>query len=206
MPIFAEKINIMTNTDSNKLVTDNLGYVVSIAKEYRDRGLSMDDLVSEGTMGMLQASKKFDSSKGKRFVSYAAGFIRESIEQAIAQQTGLYRIPKNEESKTEQRRAKAVSVDSPIPAGRQTNFTLLSVLEDKNAGRADDDLMNATVSDRLQRALNALDERERYVVASFYGIGRPHLTMMEIAQEHGLKRERVRQIRDKAVRKLKKQL
>ena len=194
----------MADNNSNKLVTDNLGYVVSIAKEYQNRGLSMDDLVSEGTIGMIEASRKFDATRGKRFVSYANGFIRSAIERAINEQASLYKVPRKEEESVRKQPQKALSVDQPLPIGSHNAFNLLHVLEDKNAIQADDELIENGISDELQWALNRLDEREKTIVSAFFGIGCPRQTMMEIAQANGLKRERVRQIRDKALRKMRK--
>ena len=194
----------MADKNSNKLVTDNLGYVVSIAKEYQNRGLSMDDLVSEGTIGMIEASRKYDATRGKRFVSYANGFIRSAIERAIDQQAGLYKVPHKDEEGAVKQPQKALSVDQPLPIGSRNAFNLLHVLEDKNAVHADDKLIEHGISDDLALALEHLDEREKTIVSAFFGIGCPRQTMMEIAQAHGLKRERVRQIRDKALRKMRK--
>lgn len=192
------------NTD--KLVTDNIGYVVTMAKQYAGRGVDMDDLISEGNMAMVDASRKFDPSKGKRFVSYAAPFIRHAMEQAIEQQAGLYRVPRSEANRDTKKRKMPVSVDQPIPIGSNTGFNLLSVLVNRNVKQADLNLEDEETTDKLNRALSVLDDREREVVTRYFGLGSASFTMAEIGEAMGLKRERVRQIRNKAIRKLRKQL
>lgn len=188
----------------DKLATDNIGYVVSMAKQYAGRGVAMDDLVSEGSMAMVEAARKFDASRGKRFVSYAAPFIRRAMEHAIEEQAGLYRVPRSEANRETKKRKMPVSVDEPIPLGSTNGFNLLSVLVNRNVRQADDVLQTSETEDGLNGLLGALDDREKEVVKRFYGLGTSSYTMAEIADNMGLKRERVRQIRDKAVRKLRK--
>lgn len=192
--------------ERDKLVTDNIGYVVTMAKQYAGRGVAMDDLISEGNMAMVDASRKFDPSKGKRFVSYAAPFIRHAMEQAIEQQAGLYRVPRSEATRETKKRKMPVSVDEPIPLGSKTAFNLLSVLVNKDVKRADLSLEDSETYDELKDKLNVLDEREREVISRYFGIGSAAFTMAEIGEAMGLKRERVRQIRNKAIRKLRKAL
>lgn len=192
--------------DKDKLVTDNIGYVVNMAKQYAGRGVDMDDLISEGNIAMIDAAKKFDATRGKRFVSYAAPFIRHAMEQAIEQQAGLYRVPRSEANRDTKKRKMPVSVDEPIPIGSSTGFNLLSVLVNGNVKQADLKLEDAETIDQLKNVLKVLDDREREVVTRFYGLGSASFTMAEIGEAMGLKRERVRQIRDKAVRKMKKAL
>lgn len=188
----------------DKLATDNIGYVVSMAKQYAGRGVAMDDLVSEGSMAMVEAARKFDASRGKRFVSYAAPFIRRAMEHAIEEQAGLYRVPRSEANRETKKRKMPVSFDEPIPLGSTNGFNLLSVLVNRNVRQADDVLQTSETEDGLNGLLGALDDREKEVVKRFYGLGTSSYTMAEIADNMGLKRERVRQIRDKAVRKLRK--
>lgn len=188
----------------DKLATDNIGYVVSMAKHYAGRGVAMDDLVSEGSMAMVEAARKFDASRGKRFVSYAAPFIRRAMEHAIEEQAGLYRVPRSEANRETKKRKMPVSFDEPIPLGSTNGFNLLSVLVNRNVRQADDVLQTSETEDGLKGLLGALDDREKEVVKRFYGLGTSSYTMAEIADNMGLKRERVRQIRDKAVRKLRK--
>lgn len=186
----------------NQLVSENLNFVKSLANQYRGKGLDFDDLVSEGYMAMVQASQKFDTSRGTQFVAYAAPFIRKAMEQAIDQQAGLYRVPKSERKFTPRSASKTVSIDAPLSVGNQ--YTLLDVLINKNALMADDNVGFRQMLDDLTDCIDTLDDREKEVVQKFYGIGKPHVTMAEIAEDMGLKRERVRQIRDKALRKIGK--
>lgn len=192
----------MKENDVNKLVGDNLNFVKSLANQYRGQGLDFDDLVSEGYMAMVQAASKFDASRGSQFVSYAAPFIRKAMQQAIEQQAGLYRVPKSERAPSQRSVSKAVSIDAPLSVGNQ--YTLLDILVNKDALMADDHAGFKQMLQDLMESLDTLDEREREVVRKFYGIGTPHVTMAEIAEDMGLKRERVRQIRDKALRKVSK--
>lgn len=192
------------NTD--KLVTDNIGYVVTMAKQYAGRGVAMDDLISEGNMAMVDASRKYDPAKGKRFVSYAAPFIHHAMEQAIEEQAGLYRIPRSESNRETKKRKMPVSVDEPIPLGSNTGFNLLSVLTNGNVKQADLSIEDEETADRLKDVLNILDDREREVITRYFGLGSASFTMAEIGDAMGLKRERVRQIRNKAIRKLRKKL
>ena len=166
-----------------------MGYVVTLARQYQSDILSTDDLVSEGVIGLMKAADRYDASRGKPFVTFAAPYIRSAIECAI----------RSVDSDVEVR-----STDESLPVNSKNNFTLLNVLEDSNAPRADAELENTTLSDELVRNMSRLDERQQAVVTRYYGIGREHMSMIEIAMELGLKRERVRQIRDQAIRKLKK--
>lgn len=178
----------MTNID--KLVTDNMGYVVTLARQYKSDILSTDDLVSEGSIGLMKAARRYDPSRGKPFVTFAAPYIRSSIEQAISRldtATGVR------------------STDESLPVGSHNNYTLLNVLEDVNAPKADTLAEEGTLTDDLASAIGILSDREQAVVTRYYGIGTERHTMAEIAQQLGLKRERIRQIRNQAVRKLRKE-
>lgn len=179
----------MTNA-TDKLITYNLGYVITLARQYQSDILTTDDLISEGTIGMMRAAEKFDPSRGKPFVTFAAPYIRHSIETAIARL----------ESGAEVR-----STDESLPVGSRNSYTLLNVLEDTNAAKTDAALEQASLSDELVRAMGVLNERERMVVSRFFGIDTPHETLAEIGMGMGLRRERIRQIRDLAVRKLRKE-
>ena len=172
----------------NKLIEANLRFVVSVARQYKGQGVEMEDLVSEGNMGLMKAAAKFDASKGVRFVNYAVVQIRQQIEKAIEQQTRQQNMP--------------LSVDAPL--GHRTNMSLLSVLVNGNAPMADERIHSEAIEEAVEFALGSLDKREAQVVNAFYGINQEHETMAEIAEDMELKRERVRQIRDKAVRKLRK--
>ena len=176
-------------TDTDKLVTQNMGYVVTLARQYKSDILTTDDLVSEGSIGLMKAAEKYDPSRGKPFVTFAAPYIRHSIETAISRL----------ETDTEVR-----STDESLPVGSRNNYTLLNVLEDVNAEKADALVEAASLSDDLIRAIGILNEREQAVINRYYGIGTERQTMAEIGLALGLKRERVRQVRDTAVRKLYK--
>ena len=175
----------------SKLVEANLRFVVTVARQYRGQGVEMEDLVSEGNMGLMKAAAKFDATKGVRFVNYAVVHVRQQIEKAIAQQSGLYQVPKV-----------PLSVDAPL--GHRTNMSLLSVLVNQDAPLADERVHSEVIVDAVEFALGSLDKRETKVINSYFGIGQEHETMAEIAEDLDLKRERVRQIRDKAIRKLRK--
>ena len=182
----------MTNEQKrqrDELVSKNMGYVVTLARQYQSELLSTDDLISEGCIGMIKAAEKFNPNKGKPFVTFAAPYIRRNIEEAIRKVTG--EIP-------------VLSTDESIPIGSKNNYTLLHVLEDKDAPKTDQSLEQNTLSDDLIRAIVFLNEREKSVIKAFFGVDTERQTMAEIGESLGLKRERVRQIRDKALRKLRK--
>ena len=183
-----------------KLTSANLRFVVSVAKQFVDRGVAILDLISEGNIGLMKAARSFDGSRGLRFVGYAEPFVRKAIEAAVNEQSGIFRLPKHENSAEEKANSHAFSVDAPLQNGK--NVSLLSILADPTATRPDQEALEASVKEELFEAMNILDNRERNVVEAFYGIGQPHLTFAEIGEKMGLKRERVRQIRNKAVRKL----
>ena len=187
----------------SKLVEANLRFVVTIARQYKGQGLSMEDLVSEGNLGLMKAAGRFDATKGVRFVNYAVVHVRQAIEKAIEQQTGLYKVPKDVKDEiTARQLSMPLSVDAPL--GHRANLSLLSVLVNRDAPLADERIHSEAIEDAVEFALGSLDARESRVVNAFYGIGQEHETMAEIAEDMELKRERVRQIRDKAIRKLRK--
>ena len=163
----------------------NLRFVVKIAAQYRGQGLQLDDLISEGNIGLMKAAAKFDASRGTRFVNYAVAQVRQEIERAIREQNG-----------------KPMSVDAPMNG--RTNMNLLSVLVNPDSPMADRRVYSETVEQSVEFALRSLPERERRVVETFFGLDRERETLAEIAEDMGLKRERVRQIRDRAVRRLRK--
>ena len=175
--------------EQEKLVAGCIGYVVTLARQYQSDILSTDDMVSEGCIGLMKAAEKYDASKGKPFVTYAAPFIRRSIEDAINKLT----------VEVETR-----STDESIPVGSRNNYTLLNVLEEHDAPKADAIVEQETLSHDLLKGFVVLDGREQQVIRYYYGIDSVRMTMAEIATMMRLKRERVRQIRDKALRKLKK--
>lgn len=186
----------------SKLVEANLRFVVKIASQYRGKGVDLEDLISEGNLGLMKAAAKFDASKGICFVNFAVVYIRQKMEQAI-DKTALYQVPKNIPSNhADRQNSHALSYDAPL--GHRTNMSLLSVLVNPNAPIADERVYSEAMKQAIERALEGLDARESRVVNAFFAIDREHETMAEIAEDMGLKRERVRQIRDKAVRKLRK--
>ena len=187
----------------SKLVEANLRFVVTIARQYKGKGIAMEDLVSEGNIGLMKAASKFDASKGVRFVNYAVVYVRQAIEKFIEQQAGLYQVPKDVKDEVVARQqSMPLSVDAPL--GHRTNMSLLSVLVNQDAPQADERVHSEAIEAAVEYALGRLDERETKVVNSFFGIGQERETMAEIAEDMEVKRERVRQIRDKAVRKLRK--
>lgn len=179
----------------SRLAEANIRLVAHIAREYLGSGLSLDDLISEGNIGLMKAAAKYDASRGLRFAGFAVVFIRREIERALLRESA----EKMAESCSDSQRR---SLDAPL--GSKAGVNLLSVLVDGNSPDADGRAYSAAVEERVERALRSLDERETRVVTAYYGIGQDHLTMAEIAHDMGLKRERVRQIRDRAVRRMRK--
>jgi len=182
----------------NRLTTANLKYVVTLAHQYTGRGLDLSDLVAEGNIGLLKAARRFDATKGVRFVAFAASYVREAIEEALQKQRGLYRVPRNEHTPAEMRRSVPVSIDKPL--GGKDNVNLLSVLVNKNAPEADAQVKRQVLLNDIKQAMQGLDDRERYVINAFYGLDGVNMSMAEIAGLLNLKRERVRQIRKRAER------
>ncbi len=179
----------------NKLIEANLRFVVVIARQYQGQGLSMDDLISEGNIGMIKAARKFDGSRGLRFVNYAVVFIRQQIEKALGKESAEQRVENTKDGLSR-------SVDAPL--GGRSGMSLLSVLADTNAKQSDERVYQAAVVDAIEYAIQSLNPREKQVITAYYGIEQDHLTMGEIAEDMQLKRERVRQIRDRGVRRMKK--
>lgn len=222
----------------DELTRANLRFVVSVAKQYQNQGLSLPDLINEGNMGLIKAAKKFDETRGFKFISYAVWWIRQSILQAIAEQSRIVRLPLNQvgsvnkvsraASKFEQmheRRPSAdeiaedvnlpeekveaamkshsrhLSVDAPFADGEENS--LLDIIPNRNSPSADRELLKESLRDEVERMLQLLNEREREVITAFFGIGQPELTLEEIGDKYGLTRERVRQIKEKAIRRLR---
>lgn len=223
-----------------KLTKANLRFVVSVAKQYQNRSLSLNDLINEGNLGLVKAAKKFDETRGFKFISYAVWWIRQSIMQALADQSRIVRLPLNKTgalskinraySELEQRfereptaeelasildmdetevtstlraGSKQVSVDAPFNEGESNS--LLDVLENKNTASADQEVAyKDSLRVETARALSALSERERTVVKMFFGIEQEHpMSLEQIGETLDLTRERVRQIKEKAIRKLR---
>ena len=187
----------------SKLVEANLKFVVTIARQYKGRGVDMEDLVSEGNIGLMKAAAKFEASKGVRFVNYAVVHVRQQMEKAIgAAQLASGAVAMASPQAPAGSAPASSSLDAPL--GHRTNMSLLSVLINQDAPMADERIYSEAIEDAIEFALGSLDQRETKVIDAFFGIGQERETMAEIAEDMDLKRERIRQIRDKAVRKLRK--
>lgn len=221
-----------------KLTRANLRFVVSVAKQYQNQGLSLPDLINEGNLGLIKAAEKFDETRGFKFISYAVWWIRQSILQALAEQSRIVRLPlnqvgslnkinkafskfeqENERRPTSEELAKAldlpedkvidtlrvsgrhVSVDAPFVNGEENS--LLDVLENSDLPNTDSKLISESLAKEIDRALATLTERERDIVKLFFGIACQDMTLEEIGDKFGLTRERVRQIKEKAIRRLR---
>lgn len=187
----------------NQLVTENLNYVKSLANRFKGKGVDFDDLESEGYMAMTQAAQKYNQERGTQFIAYAAPFIRKAMEQAVKQQSASYGMPRDEHQQLHKRVSHPLSIDAPLSANNK--YTLLDILINKDALSDEENSYFRLITEDLNAAIETLDEREREVIRKFYGIGCPHIPMADIAEDMNLKRERVRQIRDKAVRKIARQ-
>ena len=179
----------------NKLIEANLRFVIVIARQYQGQGLAMEDLVSEGNMGLMKAAGKYDATRGLRFVNYAVVFIRQQIEKALKKESAEQRVESTRDGQTR-------SVDAPL--GSKANVSLLSVLVNTDSPQADQRVYDANLEEAVERALQTLNERETTVINACFGLGEERMTMAEIGERMNLKRERVRQIRNKAVRQLRK--
>jgi RNA polymerase primary sigma factor len=221
-----------------RLTKANLRFVVSVAKQYQNQGLSLPDLINEGNLGLIKAAEKFDETRGFKFISYAVWWIRQSILQAIAEQSRIVRLPLNQvgsvnkinralnkfEQENERRPSaeeiankvdlpedkvidamkvsgRHISVDAPFVDGEDNS--LLDVLVNSDAPLADNSLVMESLRSEIERALLTLNERERSIIEAFFGIGQPEMTLEEIGDKYGLTRERVRQIKEKAIRRLR---
>ena len=221
-----------------KLTRANLRFVVSVAKQYQNQGLSLPDLINEGNLGLIKAAEKFDETRGFKFISYAVWWIRQSILQALAEQSRIVRLPLNQvgslnkinkafsrfEQEHERRPSpeelaetldlpaekvadtlrvsgRHISVDAPFVEGEDNS--LLDVLVNDDSPVADKTLINESLSTEVERALATLTERERDIIRLFFGINCQEMTLEEIGEKFGLTRERVRQIKEKAIRRLR---
>ena len=221
-----------------KLTKANLRFVVSVAKQYQNQGLSLPDLINEGNVGLIKAAEKFDETRGFKFISYAVWWIRQSILQAIAEQSRIVRLPLNQvgsvnkinrilnkfEQENERRpsveeiaekvdlpqeiieeamkvNSRHVSMDAPFSEGDESS--LLDILPNNDSPMADKTLVMESLREEINRALQTLNARERYIIEAFFGINQPEMTLEEIGDKYGLTRERVRQIKEKAIRRLR---
>lgn len=224
----------------DRLTKANLRFVVSVAKQYQNQGLSLPDLINEGNLGLIKAAQRFDETRGFKFISYAVWWIRQSILQALAEQSRIVRLPLNkvgltnriqkayslleqqyerepsaeelaemlemdidEVSSTLGINARHVSMDSPLSDGEEN--TLMDVLENDNAEKTDEQLVhNESLKTEIDRSLKTLTDRQKEVICFFFGIGVDHpMSLEDIGERFSLTRERVRQIKDKAITKLK---
>jgi RNA polymerase primary sigma factor len=222
-----------------KLTKANLRFVVSVAKQYQNQGLSLPDLINEGNLGLIKAAQRFDETRGFKFISYAVWWIRQSILQALAEQSRIVRLPLNKigsinkinkayasieqeeerapsaseiatfldmsesDVKESQRNSgRHVSMDAPLVEGEDSN--LYDVLRSGESPNPDKELLNASLSIEIERALETLTPREADVIRLYFGLeGKQSLTLEEIGERFDLTRERVRQIKEKAIRRLK---
>jgi len=220
------------------LTRANLRFVVSVAKQYQNQGLSLPDLINEGNLGLIKAAGRFDETRGFKFISYAVWWIRQSILQAIAEQSRIVRLPLNQvssvnkisqvlsrfEQENERRPSvdeisekidlpkdkideamsisgKHVSMDAPFADGDENS--LLDVLVNDSSPSADKQLVLESLRQEIQEVLSYLNDRERTVIEAYFGIGQQEMTLEEIGVKYGLTRERVRQIKEKAIRRLR---
>jgi RNA polymerase primary sigma factor len=221
-----------------RLTRANLRFVVSVAKQYQNQGLTLPDLINEGNMGLIKAAEKFDETRGFKFISYAVWWIRQSILQAIAEQSRIVRLPLNQvgsvnkinrmlnkfEQENERRpsideisehvdlpkdkidealsvNSRHVSVDAPFAEGEDN--TLLDVLVGEDTPTTDRELVMESLRSEINSALKILSPRERSIIEAFFGINQSEKTLEEIGSKYGLTRERVRQIKEKAIRRLR---
>jgi RNA polymerase primary sigma factor len=227
------------STALEKLTKANLRFVVSVAKQYQNQGLSLGDLINEGNLGLIKAAKRFDETRGFKFISYAVWWIRQSILQALAEQSRIVRLPLNrvgalnkigkaysnleqeferepsaselaneldmdvtEVSDTLKISGRHVSMDAPFVHGEENS--LLDVMENEDQPSPDNTLISESLKVEIESALSTLTERETEVIRLYYGLNKEHsLTLEEIGAKFNLTRERVRQIKEKAIRRLR---
>jgi RNA polymerase primary sigma factor len=235
----ARKIKKGDQKSLEKLTKANLRFVVSVAKQYQNQGLSLGDLINEGNLGLIKAAKRFDETRGFKFISYAVWWIRQSILQALAEQSRIVRLPLNrvgalnkigkafstleqeferepsaselaeeldmslfEVADTLKISGRHLSMDAPFAQGEDNR--LLDVIQDERTPLPDNELMRESLSREVERALSTLSDREAEVIRLYFGLGREHsLTLEEIGEKFNLTRERVRQIKEKAIRRLR---
>ena len=191
----------------NKLVEANLRFVVSVAKQYQHQGLTLTDLIDEGNIGLIKAAERFDETRGFKFISYAVWWIRQSILQAIAEQSRIVRLPLNQVGSLnkvnhEINKFEHVSIDAPF--GDNDDNAMVDVMSSGDDSRTDKQVDHESMAMELKQVLGqVLKERERQIVCACFGIGEPEKGLEEIGDKMGLTRERVRQIREKSISKLR---
>ena len=234
----AQRIHNDDREALERLVCANLRFVVSVAKQYQNQGLTLPDLINEGNIGLIKAAEKFAETRGFKFISYAVWWIRQSILQALAEQSRMVRLPLNQVSavsrinklimKFEQEherkpsayelselidetpekirdslRANGRPMSMDAPLGDGDDSTLLEVISDDNMPSTDGRMIDTSLATEIDRMLDTLDEREKTIVEMCFGINNREMTLEEISEKFGLSRERVRQIREKALLKLR---
>lgn len=236
--LLAQRIHKGDRSALERLVRANLRFVVSVAKQYQNQGLALPDLINEGNVGLIKAAEKFDETRGFKFISYAVWWIRQSILQALAEQSRIVRLPLNQVSamsrinkfinKFEQEHerkpsaeelseltgelpekisdsmranGRPMSMDMPLTEG--DGNTLLDVMSDSSSPSADGHMMDASLATEIDRMLDTLDGREKKIVEMCFGINGREMTLEEVSEAFGLSRERVRQIKEKALHKLR---
>jgi RNA polymerase primary sigma factor len=235
----AQRIKAGDQAALDKLVRANLRFVVSVAKQYQNQGLSLQDLIDEGNLGLVKAAQRFDETRGFKFISYAVWWIRQSILQAVAEQARIIRLPMNQvgalakvkkavsllEQKLERRptlkeiaeevnmpeekvdqllslNSRAVSTDAPLDDEDDANFLDVYVNEDET--KTDSVVEQESTSHAIRRSLDMLNEKERTIISMYFGLGTSReYSLEEIAMKLNISRERTRQIRDRALRRLK---
>ncbi|SHG66583.1 sigma-70 family RNA polymerase sigma factor [Winogradskyella jejuensis] len=235
----AQQIKKGSQIALDKLTKSNLRFVVSVAKQYQNQGLKLPDLINEGNAGLVKAAKRFDETRGFKFISYAVWWIRQSILQALAEQSRIVRLPLNKigtinkirkahayleqvnqrppnaeeiareldmsirEVKSSMKNSgRHLSMDAPLKADE--DFSLYDVVSQKDSPKPDKSLMAESLNTEIERALNTLPQKESQVIKMCYGIGEKHpMTLEEIGQAFDLTRERIRQIREKGIRRLR---
>ncbi len=224
-----------------KMTKANLRFVVSVSKQYQNQGLSLPDLINEGNLGLIKAATRFDETRGFKFISYAVWWIRQSILQALAEQSRIVRLPLNkigaitkinrkfseleqhferepspeevaevmelsydEVKNSIKNTSRHVSMDAPIPGGEEDDRNLYDVLKENDTPTPETGLIRESLRREIQRSLATLSKREKDIVNMFYGLSGKHpLTLDEIGEQFDLTRERVRQIRERAIRRLR---
>ncbi|MBR0073639.1 MAG: RNA polymerase sigma factor RpoD/SigA [Bacteroidales bacterium] len=235
----AQRIREGDEVALDRLIKANLRFVVSVAKQYQNQGLALPDLINEGNIGLIKAAKRFDETRGFKFISYAVWWIRQSILQAIAENSRIVRLPSNQlgvlnkikkeiarleqqlerpPSETEiserldmpiekiksilENSGRHISIDAPLATDEDTNY--IDVMPNEDTPDTDDTLLQESLSTEIERSLSTLGDTERGVLKMVYGIGYPHpLSLDEIAIKFNLTRERVRQIKEKALKRLR---